>query len=202
MGLVWSSPHPRPSSSPSFSVVLFQVRTFVESHILLKWTVCFSEAACDWLAFAIISVHTVYPHLWLLLLAHMWLLRTHFQHNNWTVPPFSHWYSWIFIHSLCLDHETFLRGAVLGILPAGWSGLFPLDGSIWVPSLRCMEISQASILTAEVLGWLNWLVLIYPGMQDQGIPESRWNANEIDLVHLLGAVNSQDLEPVQPLASC
>lgn len=39
-------------------------------------------------------------------------------------------------------------------------------------------------------------------MQYQGIPESRWNANEIDLVHLLGAVNSQDLEPVQPPASC
>lgn len=46
MELVWSSPHPLSTSSPSSSILLFQVRTFVESHdihfiemnCLLQWT--------------------------------------------------------------------------------------------------------------------------------------------------------------------
>lgn len=86
--------------------------------------------------------------------------------------------------------------------PTGWRGLFLLDGSVCVLSLVCLEISQASILTLKALGWLNQYILISPRMQYQGIPESWWNANEIDPVHLLVAVNSQDLEPVQPATSC
>lgn len=87
-------------------------------------------------------------------------------------------------------------------LHSGRSGLFLLDEGLWVLSLGWMEVSQASVLTVKYLGWLNRCLLICPEMQYQGIPESRWNANEIDPIHLLVAVNSQGLEPVQPPASC
>ena len=125
-------------------------------------------------------------------------------------PHFVHWHLWIFLHFQCFDHkQMFLREPYLESLILAWpppsnrlKGTISSWWEVCVLSLVCLEISQANILTPKALGWWNQHILISTKMQYQGIPESWWNANEIDPVHLLVAVNSQDLEPVQPATSC
>lgn len=99
------------SSHPGQDICIVTWNTFYWNYLSALVNQCMTGSV-----FAFIFLNTLYPHLWLLLLAHMWLFRTHFEHNNWTVPLFIHWHwhSWIFTHSLCLDHETLLKGAVLG----------------------------------------------------------------------------------------
>ena len=158
------------------------------------------------------------------LLSSPWILYYHLWPPYWPIshysesttniivglcPHFIHWHLWIFLHSQCFDHkQMFLREPYLESLLLAWpppSNRLKGTMSSWQECL-CSVNSVFGNLSGqypdtEGLGLINQHILISPRMQYQGIPESWWNANEIYPVHLLVAVSSQVLEPVQPAIS-
>ena len=178
-------------------------------YIFLKLTVYVSEPVCDHsgLCYPLHEYSTTIYGL------PYWPI-SHYSESTTNIivglcPHFIHWHLWIFLHSQCFDHkQMFLREPYLESLLLAWpppSNRLKGTMSSWQECL-CSVNSVFGNLSGqypdtEGLGLINQHILISPRMQYQGIPESWWNANEIYPVHLLVAVSSQVLEPVQPVIS-